>query len=315
MSSSVSVVIPTHNRAHLLGAAIESALAQTSPPEEIIVVDDGSTDGTAELVRSFTRKNVRYVWQPRRERSAARNVGIDLARTPWIAFLDSDDFWDANHLESLEFAARPDVAAVYSGYRQSRGPGQPNLRITRAGRSGDLFQDIAFERASIITSGLMVRRDALREVGGFPLDLHIGEDWVVFLKLAARGLFASSREATTVLREHSGRSMEDGELVRQDAPRAAKIALRDPEVARRLGASEPAFRARRDLSIAVKLRATDLHADARSFLARALMADATIALDGRFPKTLVRSCLPAVLNHRITALSELIRQRKNSRPV
>lgn len=309
MSSSVSVVIPTHNRAHLLGAAIDSALAQTSPPEEIIVVDDGSTDGTAELVRSFTRKNVRYVWQARRERSAARNVGIDLARTPWIAFLDSDDFWDANHLECLERAARPNVAAVYSGFRQSRGPGQPNLRSIRDGRSGDLFQDIAFERVSILTSGAMVRRDALRAVSGFPLDLNIGEDWVVFLKLAARWLFASSGEATTVLREHSGRSMRDGALVCQDAPRAAEIALRDPEVARRLGTLEPAFLARRDLSIAVKLRATDSHAEARRFLARALLADARIALDGRFPKTLVRSCLPVALNHRITALSEHVRQR------
>lgn len=305
----VSVVIPTHDRAHLLGEAIESALGQTLPPDEILVVDDGSTDGTADLVRRWQHRNVRYVWQERRERSAARNAGIELARTPWIAFLDSDDFWDPNHLESLVRVARPDVAAVYSGFRQSCGPGHPNLRCTRDGRSGDLFHAIAFERVSMITSGSMVRRDALRAVGGFPIGLRIGEDWVLFLKLAARWLFASSPEATTVLREHGGRSMRDRVLVYQDAPRAAEIALRDPEVARRLDAQENTFLARRDLSIAVKLRATDLHAEARQSLARAFQADLTIALDGRFSKTLIRSCLPRALNHLMTGVAGRLRAR------
>src|SRR5713101_4378980 len=88
----ISAVIPTYNRGHIVGRAIESALGQELAPSEIIVVDDGSVDNTRSVVESYGQA-VRYVRQSNRGVSAARNRGVKEAAYEWIAFLDSDDFW------------------------------------------------------------------------------------------------------------------------------------------------------------------------------------------------------------------------------
>jgi len=94
-----SVVVPTHNRAHFLSKAIESVLAQTCTDWELIIIDDGSTDNTKELVEQFTDKRIHYVWQENQERSAARNNGITISRGQYICFLDSDDYYLDDRLE------------------------------------------------------------------------------------------------------------------------------------------------------------------------------------------------------------------------
>jgi GT2 family glycosyltransferase len=108
--STVSVVVPTYNRAELLRETIHSILAQTRPADEIIVVDDGSTDHTADVCREFPAP-VRYVWQENRRLSGARNRGIHEATSEWIAFCDSDDLWHPRKLEiQLDaLAAVPDA--------------------------------------------------------------------------------------------------------------------------------------------------------------------------------------------------------------
>src|SRR2546425_2446463 len=100
----VSAVIPTYNRGHLLKNAIDSILAQTYPVHEIIIVDDGSTDGTDEMVRSYIRQKrseviIRYIRQENQGQSAALNRGIEKASGEWIAFLHSDDSWLPEKLE------------------------------------------------------------------------------------------------------------------------------------------------------------------------------------------------------------------------
>ncbi len=95
-----SAVIPTYNRARLVGRAIQSALDQSFPPAEIIVVDDGSTDDTEAAIRRFGQA-VRYVRQPNKGGAEARNRGVSEATKPWIAFLDSDDIWTQRHLEKI----------------------------------------------------------------------------------------------------------------------------------------------------------------------------------------------------------------------
>jgi glycosyltransferase involved in cell wall biosynthesis len=99
----ISAVIPAFNRERTIGRAIESALAQTCPPIEVIVVDDGSTDNTAAAVAAYG-DSVRYVHQPNAGASAARNRGVALANASWVAFLDSDDYWFEDHLERMAAA-------------------------------------------------------------------------------------------------------------------------------------------------------------------------------------------------------------------
>lgn len=110
----ISAIIPTHNRANWLVGAIESVLRQSHPVAELIVVDDGSTDNTKEVVQKYA--NVRYIYQSQRGPSAARNAGARMASGDWLAFLDSDDRWMqqkiAHQIAFLQ--AHSDMHAVYT---------------------------------------------------------------------------------------------------------------------------------------------------------------------------------------------------------
>lgn len=96
-----SIILPTYNRAHLLSKAIESVLAQTFTDWELLIVDDGSTDNTKELVMAYSDERIRYIYQENQERSAARNNGINHAFGTYICFLDSDDYYLDKKLENL----------------------------------------------------------------------------------------------------------------------------------------------------------------------------------------------------------------------
>jgi glycosyltransferase involved in cell wall biosynthesis len=95
-----SVVLPTYNRAGFITSAVQSVLAQTYGDWELIIIDDGSTDNTKEIVAKFTDTRIRYIWQQNAERSAARNKGINLSNGEFICFLDSDDTWKPCHLQT-----------------------------------------------------------------------------------------------------------------------------------------------------------------------------------------------------------------------
>ena len=112
----ISVIIPAFNRERTIGRAITSALAQSYQPAEIIVVDDGSTDGTADVVAAHAGP-IRCVSQGNAGASAARKAGVELATTPWAAFLDSDDYWLDGHLEhmALAIAETEGLAGFYFG--------------------------------------------------------------------------------------------------------------------------------------------------------------------------------------------------------
>jgi glycosyltransferase involved in cell wall biosynthesis len=120
MAPKVSVIIPTYNRADKVGKAIESVLAQTNADLEIVVVDDGSTDGSGRFLGGTYGDRIRYYAQPNQGASVARNKGIEEARGDWIAFLDSDDLWEPDKLE-WQFKALerfdPNCGACYTDTR------------------------------------------------------------------------------------------------------------------------------------------------------------------------------------------------------
>jgi len=96
-----TIIIPTYNRAHIIRRPIDSIIAQTFKDWELIIVDDGSTDDTKDLIDSYQDSRIRYIWQNNQERSAARNHGISLAQGEWVCFQDSDDEYLPEHLEVL----------------------------------------------------------------------------------------------------------------------------------------------------------------------------------------------------------------------
>jgi len=183
----VSVIIPTYNRAHLVGRAIRSVLNQTYQDFEIIVVDDHSTDNTEEVVKSFNDPRIRYIrHEKNRGGSAARNTGIRAARGEYIAFLDDDDYWLPTKVEkqiSLFEQAPADVGMVYSGFALvnpscSRIYGLHKPRCRGRLSAKEIFSWIT------TTSTMMVRKDFLIQIGGFDERLSVFEDPDLRIRLA-----------------------------------------------------------------------------------------------------------------------------------
>ena len=191
----MSVVIPTYNLARFLPEAIASARAQSWPDAEIIVVDDGSTDETPELLERLSREGgLRWFRQENAGASAARNRGIEESRKDWIAFLDADDFWNAGKLaaqfEALE--GKPSAAFSYTDERLRFEDGTEADRATRADAGAPLLPQMLVGNI-FATPTALVRRDCFREVGLFDTRLRTGEDWDMWMRLAAH--FESVRVA------------------------------------------------------------------------------------------------------------------------
>lgn len=199
---SVSVVIPVYNKRRYLLRAVESVLAQTLTGFELIVVDDGSTDDSFEVMQTVADCRLRRIWQLNAGVSAARNTGIKLARAPLVAFLDADDSWDPDFLDAMLALRRqyPDAGLYASAYRVKT-PGSPARRARIAGLplwrqrflSEDYFRISARGELPISASSVMIPRNALVALGGFPRGERMGEDQHVWWRLCARNPFAYDR--------------------------------------------------------------------------------------------------------------------------
>ena len=124
-----SIILPTYNRAHILPKAIDSLLRQQYENWELVIVDDGSSDNTKELVAAYIDERIRYIYQDNAERSAARNNGIVHSKGRYICFLDSDDYYENNHLqiikEKIELENNP-IAMIFNGVsRETNGQKTP----------------------------------------------------------------------------------------------------------------------------------------------------------------------------------------------
>jgi glycosyltransferase involved in cell wall biosynthesis len=183
----VDVVIPTYNRRDLLQLAVSSIRAQTLRVERIIIVDDGSTDGTNEWVQCEAQGDSRIVHVKMQHGGAnlARNAGIANARADWIAFLDSDDVWEPEKL-AQQFALlerRPDLIGLFCGFRLV-GISDDLRHIPRDDPS---LLDLRCANALGSTSSAVIRADALRLVKGFNPALSSCQDWDLWFRLRQIG--------------------------------------------------------------------------------------------------------------------------------
>lgn len=212
----ISVVIPLYNKGPHILRTLASVKAQTVVPDEIIVVDDGSTDGGYEAVQALTMPGLQL---HRRDRpgpagSAARNLGATVASSEWVALLDADDEWQPDHLEvfaaTLQRAQAPErVAAVFSGYTNVHPDGRittdPFTERYAAGTPDELeFSDLVslwlqMGTSPVWTSAVVVRRQALIEAGMFPAERCTrGEDKDTWLRVAHTGLCLPTKQVTAV---------------------------------------------------------------------------------------------------------------------
>ena len=247
MSLPVSVIIPTYNRAHLVGRAITAALEETLPGDEVIVVDDGSTDSTDKVLRSFGDWIV-YIRKENGGSGSARNRGVREAKNPLIAFLDSDDEWMPGKIEAQRqlMQARPDVLFCFSDFAVTRNGNSPAHNFLRSwlqdnpvywqgdqrgwneilGR-GTPFSSICplppatedfrvyfgnlypqlLRAPYVFTCTLMVRRAEAAESLFFDEDVRIWEEWLCASRLAQKGTAAFMETETAWQHDHPGPRM------------------------------------------------------------------------------------------------------------
>jgi len=184
----VSIILPTYNRAHLVGKAIQSVLNQTYQDFELIVVDDGSVDNTVEVVKSFNDPRIRYLRHEKNKGgAAARNTGIKAARGRYIAFQDSDDEWLPEKLEKQIRAfetAPPEVGVVYTGfYRLQDGKKIyiPSSGVTQ--KEGDIFNSL-IKGNFVTTQAVLVKKECFEKAGMFDEDVSRLQDWELFIRIS-----------------------------------------------------------------------------------------------------------------------------------
>lgn len=197
----VSVIIPTYNSAALVTAAVESALAQTLQPSEVIVIDDGSTDDTRQRLSNH---RVRYLHQPNQGVAAARNLGLREASGDLIAFLDADDVWHPRKLE-LQIAAieaNPDVLLL--GTSVFDWPVERFANIDQAGVVTPTPWCKLAIKNRLVTSSVVLRRSALAQAGEFDTALQGPEDHDLWLRIAETGVVATLNLPLTGYRQVEG---------------------------------------------------------------------------------------------------------------
>lgn len=182
----VSVVIPTYQRAGVVGRAITSALRQGDAVGEVIVVDDGSTDETRSSIADEARRDRRVIAidMPHRGVGAAREVGIARARHEMIAFLDSDDEWLPGKLvEQLSSMRTQDWDLSFTSYCEIRGNAKRVVQLDRWPPSRDEQLELLLQGCCMTTSTVVARAALLRRVGGFKVDMPVCKDWDLWIRI------------------------------------------------------------------------------------------------------------------------------------
>jgi glycosyltransferase involved in cell wall biosynthesis len=187
MPQAISAIITTYNYGRFIAGAVESVLQQSVRPDEILVVDDGSTDGTADIVAGYAAAGVRYVSQANGGAGAARNRGLRETRGELVAFLDGDDRWLPDKLaRQLDHLHRyPSVGLITGGECQVFEGGQASMLVTRPPvGAARFYPQILIENTIGNPSLTLIRRACFKQVGGFDESLRLGQDWDMWIRIA-----------------------------------------------------------------------------------------------------------------------------------
>jgi glycosyltransferase involved in cell wall biosynthesis len=204
----VSIIIPTYNRARTIGPVVESALAQTYPNIEVIVVDDGSFDGTEEALVAY-RDRIQFIYQENAGPSAARNRGVAAAKGEILAFLDSDDFWLPEKIQrqiDVFRAVGPDLCCVICSAAVKDASGSligntfemSGLILPVATGIWSNPQEVLATRFVLFNQVVAVRRRIFEEVGGFNTKLRLLEDYELAMKLSVIGPWGVIQDSLVV---------------------------------------------------------------------------------------------------------------------
>ncbi|HMM81114.1 MAG TPA: glycosyltransferase family A protein [Pyrinomonadaceae bacterium] len=202
----VSVIIPNYNYGRFLREAVDSALGQTVAPHEVIVVDDGSTDDSGEILASYGERII-VIRQQNQGVGAARNKGAEIATGEFLAFLDADDYWAPTKLEKqlAVFESDPEIGLVHCGF-QNVDADSKLLDANLSGSEGWVADKLLRFEPSITAPGgtTMIRREGFWSVGGYDANpnLHPSEDWDLSYRIARKWKYGFVSEPLLFYRQH-----------------------------------------------------------------------------------------------------------------
>lgn len=233
-----SVVVPAYNSSRWIERTVASALAQTLPDIEVIVVDDGSTDDTADRLSAFGDR-LTLIRQANAGVAAARNAGAARATGGHIAFLDSDDVWSPDKLERQValFDEDPDVVLVHCGVREIDENDLPITGQVLRGTTGDVHRDLVLQRSAIRGggSGAVFARWAFDAVGGFDPRFSTSADWHLWLRITRLGPVAMVPEPLLDYRIHGSSMHMDVMAEARDMFLGLREAIADDPIAATVG--------------------------------------------------------------------------------
>lgn len=231
----ISIIIPLYNKADSISQALDSVLAQTYQDFEVVVVDDGSTDGGAAVVETFTDPRIRLIRQENGGVSAARNRGIAEARGEHVAFLDADDEWMPEFLEEIaalqiEF---PQCRAQATAYVNHNGEEYNPIVLNRLPFKGEhgvltnYFEVASCSHPPVCSICVCIERALLQEIGGFPVGIKSGEDLLTWARIAVRTQWAYSLKPYAIYNMGEGYDKKSLPPRRQDAGDPVGKALKE----------------------------------------------------------------------------------------
>ncbi len=214
----ISVVIPLYNKKDTIERALDSVLHQTVLPDEIIVVNDGATDGSDAIVEALNHPLITLIHQKNAGVSAARNKGIATAKYEWIAFLDADDVWKPDYLKEITDLAQsyPECSVLATAYelQDSLGNRTPIIlnKILFEGNNGRLsnyFEVASCSHPPLWSSAIVVKKNGLQLIGGFPVGIKSGEDLLTWARLAVRFEIGYSLKKLAVFIQDAAHTYDD----------------------------------------------------------------------------------------------------------